>query len=212
MNDAMFQIIKHGISRHAYCVQKRQPPTFRSKFGCLHRAIDSHVKVGYTANAMNLITVCFLLIIASSSRSIAASNAENNGREPQTASPTFEAMPSNDSFQHLLTTLENAIARGDVDQVSSYFASRVFLNFFTGDVGYFSSNQAFYVLKKFFTHYRPLSFSFSSSSKSESAPYALGQYSYSERGVRGSAQFYISFMLKGGSYSISQITISRRQS
>jgi hypothetical protein len=50
--------------------------------------------------------------------------------------------------------VEAGISEGDVSLISKYFGSQTYLSLSNSKSGYYSSNQAFYVLEDFFRIYR----------------------------------------------------------
>jgi hypothetical protein len=110
--------------------------------------------------------------------------------------------------QVILKQLESAISQGDVSALSSYFGSQVYLSLSNGIRGYYSSNQAYYVLEDFFRIYNVTSFRFDNINPDENNPYATGVYNFEFKGKRNSAQVYISIKKTGSSWKITQITIN----
>jgi hypothetical protein len=109
-----------------------------------------------------------------------------------------------------LASIENAIHTGDVRILSGYFSSRMYMNLPTGEKGYYSSEQAFYILKNFFQAYTPVSFAFSSSSPRSDNPYGVGTLSFVKVGQRGKLQVFVSLREVNKQWKINQITIAQR--
>lgn len=110
--------------------------------------------------------------------------------------------------QTIFSRIESAISRGDVKVLSNYFSSQTYLSLSNGIRGYYSSNQAYYVLEDFFTIYNVTSFRFDNLDTDENTPYATGVYNYEFRGKRNETQAYISLKKFGHSWKITQITIN----
>ena len=108
----------------------------------------------------------------------------------------------------IFTRIESAISHGDVGILSSYFCPQTYLSLSNGIRGYYSSNQAYYVLEDFFTIYDVTSFRFDNLNTNENIPYATGIYNYEFRGKRNGTQAYISLKKFGNSWKITQITIN----
>jgi hypothetical protein len=108
----------------------------------------------------------------------------------------------------LFDEIENAINSGDVSVISRYLGSQTYFSLTNGINGYYSANQAFYVLENFFKIYRVTKFKLNNIRSGISNPYATGTYFYDQRGKRGSAQVYISLTRTGTNWNISQLTIN----
>jgi len=110
--------------------------------------------------------------------------------------------------QTVFSRIESAISQGNVSVLSSYFGSQTYLSLSNGIRGYYSSNQAYYVLEDFFRMYNVTSFRFNNLNTEENVPYATGVYNYEFRGKRNETQAYISLKKLGHSWKITQITIN----
>jgi hypothetical protein len=104
--------------------------------------------------------------------------------------------------------VETGISEGDVGMISKYFGSQTYLSLSNGKSGYYSSNQAFYVLEDFFKIYRVASFRFNNINTDEDTPYATGVYNFEFKGKKNAAQVYISLKKAGSGWKITQITIN----
>lgn len=118
----------------------------------------------------------------------------------------------NKEQSNLLTSVFNRIERGisagSVSELSAYLNSKTYLSLANGISGYYTSNQAFYVLEDFFNVYKVTSFHFLNMQINENLPYATGVYKYYFRGKRDSANVYISLKQSGDTWKITQITIN----
>ena len=118
----------------------------------------------------------------------------------------------NKEQSNLLTSVFNRIERGisagNVSEISAYLNSKTYLSLANGISGYYTSNQAFYVLEDFFNVYKVTSFHFLNMQINENLPYATGVYKYYFRGKRDSANVYISLKQSGDTWKITQITIN----
>jgi hypothetical protein len=110
--------------------------------------------------------------------------------------------------RQIFEELEEAITKGNVSAIASFFSSQTYFSLTNGSSGYYSSNQAFYILENFFNLYQVRAFRFNNIQAGESNPYATGVYSYELRGRRDTAQVYVSLKLSGNSWKITQITIN----
>jgi hypothetical protein len=111
--------------------------------------------------------------------------------------------------QEVLTVfndIESGFTSGNVALFSKYFATETFLSLNTGIVGYYSSNQSYYVLQNFFNLNKPISFKYTNSVAGTN-PYATGIFNYESKSRRETAQVFISLDSSGKVWKISQITI-----
>lgn len=104
--------------------------------------------------------------------------------------------------------IEEGIQQSNVSAISKYFGPQTYFSFSNGINGYYSSNQAFYVLEDFFEVYKVTTFKFDHIKGDKNSGYATGKYSYDNRGKRNSAQVYISLKKVGNNWNITQLTIN----
>ena len=104
--------------------------------------------------------------------------------------------------------IESSIREGNVSGIAKYFGSQTYFSFSNGINGYYSSNQAYYVLEDFFKLYKVTSFRFDHIKNDKTSSYATGKYGYDHRGKRSSAQVYISLKKLGNNWNITQLTIN----
>lgn len=135
-------------------------------------------------------------------------NGQNHEQISAYPQDSDQSISKKNEIRELFKKIESAFDKFDIGTLSSYFSSKVYLNFFTGENGYFSSNQTYYILKKFFGEYKVISFSYSSTSLSTTNPYAIGHYQYVQRGLKGTAQIFISLHNTDQGFRINQITVS----
>ena len=104
--------------------------------------------------------------------------------------------------------IEGSISAGNVEGLSGYFSSQMYLSLSNGISGYYSSNQAYYVLQDFFKIYHVTDFRFNNIKDDEDNVYATGLYNFIFKEKRESAQVYVSIKLTGKEWKISQLTIN----
>lgn len=107
----------------------------------------------------------------------------------------------------VFSDISRGIANQDVEAIASYFSSQTYLSLSSGINGYYSSNQAYYVLEDFFKIYRVAAFRFNNIQTDSNNPYATGEYQFEFRGKRDTAQVYVSLKKAGNKWKITQITI-----
>ncbi len=108
----------------------------------------------------------------------------------------------------IFNRIESGISIGNVSEISGYLNTQTYLSLANGISGYYSSNQAFYVLEDFFNVYKVTSFRYQNIQTNGNQPYATGVYKYYFRGKKDSANVYISLKEVGDTWKITQITIN----
>jgi hypothetical protein len=104
--------------------------------------------------------------------------------------------------------IESGINEGNIERISKYFGQQTYFSFSNGINGYYSSNQAFYVVEDFFKLYRVTSFKLDNIKNNNNHSYATGKYNYDNKGQRSTAQVYISLKKIGNNWIITQFTIN----
>ena len=116
---------------------------------------------------------------------------------------------SNFHFENVIfQEIENGIVESDVSKIARYFSEKPYLSFSNGVTGYYSSNQAYYVLEDFFNIYKVISFKFDYKKNDDPDSYATGIYYYESNGKRDSAKVYITLSKIGDNWFITQISIN----
>jgi hypothetical protein len=110
--------------------------------------------------------------------------------------------------QTVFQELEEAISKANVTSISRYFSTQTYFSLRNGSSGYYSSNQAFYILENFFNVYQVKSFRFNNIQSGNGNPYGTGLYIFDLKGKRDNAQVYVSLKLTGTNWKITQITIN----
>ena len=123
-------------------------------------------------------------------------------------SNSIVAQDKKSDLDKTLFNIEKGISKGSVAAFSDYFYNRTFLSLLDGTSDYYSSNQAYNVLQNFFNIYKPLDFSFTNVLSQSSYPSASGRLRYTYRGMRTTAQIFISLKKIDNNWKISQITIN----
>jgi hypothetical protein len=109
--------------------------------------------------------------------------------------------------KELFRTIQNGVASGEVESLSRHFGSNIYLNIRGTESGYFSANQAYYVLQNFFNQNKPVAFSFTSYGESGESPYATGRGSINVKGNREFIQVYVSLVKFKDRWVIEQFNI-----
>jgi hypothetical protein len=104
--------------------------------------------------------------------------------------------------------VQEGILKHNVKAFSKYLSSQTFLNLANATSGYYSSNQAIFVLQDFINNYEASSFNFNELNEDEQNPYATGILQYLYKGKEDSANVFISLKKTGSGWKIKQITIN----
>ena len=119
----------------------------------------------------------------------------------------LDSVAQNSGLEKIIKEIENGFVKSDVSFISSHFSSQVYLSFLNDVSGYYSSNQAYYILEEFFKEYTVISFSFDKVKTNINTPYVTGIYYYDQKGIRSEAKVYLSLKYTNKSWEITQISI-----
>ena len=108
----------------------------------------------------------------------------------------------------IFNNLESGILTNDVKKISKYFSPQPYISLINGVNGYYSSNQAYYILEDFFTTYKVVSFKISETKNEESVSYGKGDYYFEKKGKRQVAHLYVTLSKSGSKWHITQISIN----
>lgn len=108
----------------------------------------------------------------------------------------------------IFNDIESGIIANDVEQISKYFSPQPYISLINGVNGYYSSNQAYYILEDFFTTYKVISFKIGETKSDESVSYAKGEYYFEKKGKREAAHLYVTLSKSGSKWQITQISIN----
>lgn len=112
--------------------------------------------------------------------------------------------PPQSEFENII----NAFDQRNVSALAQYFSNQVYISLRTGEKGYYSNNQAFYLIDKFFSIYNPVGFQITNKVMTGFYPYLSGKLFCKIRGTVEIFQTYISLNWTGSSWEITQITIN----
>ena len=108
----------------------------------------------------------------------------------------------------ILEEIEMGISKTKLSTISQHLSSQIYLSFLNGVSGYYSANQAYYVLENFINEYKVISFKFDSFNFNTITPFAKGTYYYEHKGNRSEAKVYLTMKLTSKSWEITQISIN----
>ncbi len=122
--------------------------------------------------------------------------------------PKKDKSLKNQNEAEIFHDLEDKIREGNIVGISKYFGQQTYFSLSNGISGYYSANQAYYVLEDFFKLYKVTSFKFDHIKTDKNNSYATGKYGYDNKGKRSVAQVYISVKKVGNNWNITQLTIN----
>ncbi len=110
-------------------------------------------------------------------------------------------------IEDIFDAFQKGLEEGNITPFSRYLGTQVYMNLPGGKSGYFSGNQASYVLQNYLSGRRVQSFYFSTYAESASAPYATGPGHFESRGSVENVQVYVALAKVGDRWFLSQINI-----
>lgn len=108
----------------------------------------------------------------------------------------------------IFNDIESGISSNDVKKLSKYFSPQPYISLINGVNGYYSSNQAYYILEDFLNTYKVLSFKINERKIDESVSSAKGEYYFEKKGKREIAHLYVTLSKSGSKWQITQISIN----
>ncbi len=103
--------------------------------------------------------------------------------------------------------VEKGIIEGDAGLISKYFARQLSMSIPGNDPGYYSSNQAQFILQNFLNLHHTIRFHLTTTSSDDEYPFATGGGSFHDRGSVVRMQVYLSLMRQGDRWIITQFNI-----
>lgn len=116
------------------------------------------------------------------------------------------ALEFQDEPKLIFQKIETGMLQNDIKIFSDYFSKQIYLSLINGISGYYSANQAFYVLKDFLSIRQPNSFTFTKI-QDNGTPYATGDIVFFSSGKKLKGKIFVSLSKWGDAWRISQITI-----
>ena len=130
----------------------------------------------------NILSLCFIIALFNTQLFAQQQNYLNR-------TYTKNQVPA---VQIVFNQIEEAISTKNVSVLSQYFSPHTYFSLSNGMSGYFSSNQAYYILEDYFKIYSVISFRFNDVQAAEDKPYATGVYNFEFKGKRDVSRVYIS--------------------
>ena len=109
--------------------------------------------------------------------------------------------------KEIFEDIEKGLTQGDVKMFSKYFDRQLLISHRGLENGYFSGNQAQFILQSFFNARRTLHFKFTTINRA-TEPYATGGGTFSIRGgQRELLQIYVALSRVGGRWVIAEFNV-----
>mgnify|MGYP001233658164 FL=1 len=110
-----------------------------------------------------------------------------------------------DNHREIFTAVESGIDDGIVENFSDYFGKEVYVSITGEESEYYSTNQAYYILKNFMNARKPLGFTFTTYGMTDKIPFATGRAAFRYKGNREYIQVYVSLCQVENNWVIDKI-------
>lgn len=120
----------------------------------------------------------------------------------------FKTDTKSDSNLIVISKIEESIKNADVIKLAKFINSTTYFSLMGNINGYYTTNQAFYLLEDFFKIYKVQLFKFNQVNSFENNPYATGTLYYESKGRKSKAQVYVSLKRIGENWIITQLSIN----
>lgn len=111
-------------------------------------------------------------------------------------------------IEKIFDDFESGVRQNDIDKFFEHLDLEIYLGLADNVSGYFSGNQCYHVLSKYFKEFKPINFRLTLTKSMEQYPYAIGILSYLRSGIRGNKQVYLSLKRETRGWKITQITVN----
>lgn len=160
--------------------------------------------------------ILYLILFFFCSISIYSQNKPSEYKTPKDSNQNFLKLNLQDNKNNTknkqviseIKKIQDAIVGKDINTLVDHLSSQTYFNLPNGVNGYYSSNQAYFVLEDFLKTYRVISFNFDDINSKNNTPFATGTYEYDLKGNRNSAHIYLQLRNSGNNWKITQITIN----
>ncbi|GEM_PF-6923282 len=131
------------------------------------------------------------------------------GQQPDTMKQTERVQPSPESHQltEILREVREALTANSTESLTKHFAKRVYLNLLGDGKGYFSGNQAHYIIRKYLEQNTVVALQLNEQRTDNQEPFLSGSGTLSGRAKKEPVHVYIGFVRVNDVYQISQFTI-----
>jgi hypothetical protein len=141
---------------------------------------------------MRFVTTCILVLTALGFTNTAKSQ---------------DSVVESKDFRIVFEEIQHGFESGNMAAFSTHLGSQVQVTLRGEKSGYYSSNQAYYILESFLKTRKIVSFEFTSVGETEATPYATGSMVFNHKGMREVAQVYVALMKSEEKWVIAEINI-----
>jgi len=124
---------------------------------------------------------------------------------PDTAGGVHRLKPS--GFRTVVDSIEQGIVSGNVQVFSGHLARQIYITLRGKEGGYFSANQAFYILQEYFSSRHAVNFRFTTVNADIANPYATGGGTFFVKGNPEILQLYVALARADGRWVIAQFNV-----
>lgn len=110
-------------------------------------------------------------------------------------------------FRTVFEEIRHGFETGNISSFSSRFAQQLRIDLKGEGSGYYSANQAFYILENYLKTRRLISFEFTNVGENDDVPFASGVVVFSQQGAKEVSHLYVLLMPSGKSWVIAEITV-----
>ncbi|MCS7053819.1 MAG: DUF4783 domain-containing protein [Ignavibacterium sp.] len=133
---------------------------------------------------------------------------ENNFSQTDKLIHNFRSNTKSESINIIISEIEESIKQSDVLKLSQFINAQTYFSLMGNINGYYTTNQAFYILEDFFKINKIQLFKFNQVNNEENNPYATGTLYYESKGRKNKAQVFVTLKRVGESWIISQLSIN----
>lgn len=127
--------------------------------------------------------------------------------QPQQLIERQDQQIKSQEYAEIFRSVERGMNSSNVGMFSGHFAPQVYVSLPNGEKGYFSGNQAHYIVQNYLLGRRIQSFALNYSGTPDTAPYATGQGRSEARGSVENIRAYVSLSRLNNQWVVTQLTI-----
>jgi len=110
-------------------------------------------------------------------------------------------------FRNVFEDVQHGFETCNIGAFSAHLGSQLQVALKGEESGYFSSNQAYYILEKFLKARKTSSFEFTNVGEAKTTPYATGTAVFTNKGTREVTQVYVALMRVAEKWFIAEINV-----
>jgi hypothetical protein len=115
--------------------------------------------------------------------------------------------PDTEKLNSIFQDIQSGLITNDVNLILRYISKHVKLNLRGSDNGYFSENQALYILDNYFSTRKVINYQFTVKKLADVVPYAIGEGYWNIKGRQEKFQAYITMYVRDNHWVITQFKI-----